>query len=737
MRAAPGGTSTGPYDLAVSSRGCGRNLPCGSPRQRYFPTISRTFSASSFERANRSFAKIARTSSMWVGVRSTIFTALKGDIMGISMSSFTIGGTLSAGTRANSDAWEREYCCSGLSSPRAAFSFSRMTFSSARETTTASMILPPKRTSTRNDPPRRPTTVPVMPWKRWCGQPRWTLESMTIVTCSPSAKVWNDRVIGESPRSRGLRRNFCRVFSMIPFEAFTIGSPVVVDVQDVELDHLAGHPQPLREGRRGPSAVPVDPLLDVGPRLRRHADLRAVSDDPDDLGRQDASMPRGIRTPVNDPFGGLLGDRLRHQNWQGRFKLCFPDGRDRPEENAVRLRRAILFQPDDVGAARRREPVDLDDPGRVDAGDRRSDFEMPAARLLDLDDERTTTPEHPGDDVLAAHPVQGVAGAAGLPHDLRRNDLLNARRVHLARPAAPRASFAHAPPARPPGLRHAPGELSVAAPQVERVHLQVHMVEGGIEDRDDVGRGQVRFLADPLRDALPDFAVHLRFQRLWRGEPEVGPKRLLPGGDLRIDSRADAESVVLPGLELSRDEVREGVVAGRQPRAHPARPGGVACDLPDRPAPFLVRMPVADLAEEAAEAGVAQHPIAELRPIDRASGGEDLVHGPPQRPGGLQAHASRNTLTRRFSRTIPVTPTYVRSRSSANERKLSTTRATGVKIISRIPRFRYPAGVKRTSSGTRFRAEIEFGGMSGPPSPLRTNANRMNATETTTPPRRT
>ena len=35
-------------------------------------------------------------------------------------------------------------------------------------------------------------------------------------------KDWNERVIGESPRWRGPRRNFCRVFSMIPFEAFTI-----------------------------------------------------------------------------------------------------------------------------------------------------------------------------------------------------------------------------------------------------------------------------------------------------------------------------------------------------------------------------------------------------------------------------------------------------------------------------------------------------------------------------------
>src|SRR3989304_1133342 len=54
----------------------------------------------------------------------------------------------------------------------------------------------------------------------------WTLESMTIVTRAPTSNVWNDRVMGESPRWRGPRRNFCRVFSMIPFEAFTIVRPL-------------------------------------------------------------------------------------------------------------------------------------------------------------------------------------------------------------------------------------------------------------------------------------------------------------------------------------------------------------------------------------------------------------------------------------------------------------------------------------------------------------------------------
>src|SRR5207247_4477020 len=58
----------------------------------------------------------------------------------ISMSSFTIARTFSAGTRANREAWESEYCCSGFNSPRTTFSFSRMSFSSARDTYDSSMV---------------------------------------------------------------------------------------------------------------------------------------------------------------------------------------------------------------------------------------------------------------------------------------------------------------------------------------------------------------------------------------------------------------------------------------------------------------------------------------------------------------------------------------------------------------------------------------------------------------------
>src|SRR5438046_3963128 len=123
----------------------------------------------------------------------------------------------------------------------------------------------------------RTTTASSMPLKRWFRHPFCRLESITIVTRSPTSKDWNDRLMGESPRWRGLRRNFCRVFSMIPFEALTISSPVVVDVEHVELEHLARRAEPFREGRPRPAAVSVDPLLDVGPRLRGHPHFRPVS----------------------------------------------------------------------------------------------------------------------------------------------------------------------------------------------------------------------------------------------------------------------------------------------------------------------------------------------------------------------------------------------------------------------------------------------------------------------------
>src|SRR2546422_3458657 len=172
---------------------------------------------------------------------------------------------------------------------------------------------------------------------------------MTIVTCSPTLKDWSDLVIGQSRRWRGLRRNFCRVFSMIPFEALTISSPAVVDVEHVELEHLARRAESFREGRPRPAPVPVNPLLDVGPRFRGHPEFRPVSVDADDLGRQQPSSPCGIRAPMNDPPRRALGDRLADQNRERRFKLCFVHGRGHPQEDAIGLRGAVLLQRDDTG----------------------------------------------------------------------------------------------------------------------------------------------------------------------------------------------------------------------------------------------------------------------------------------------------------------------------------------------------------------------------------------------------
>src|SRR2546426_454309 len=499
----------------------------------------------------------------------------------------------------------------------------------------ACLIRPPKRTSITKAAPRRSTTVPVMPWNRWWGHLFWTLESMTIVTCSPTLNDCSDLVIGESPRWRGLRRNFCRVFSMIPFEALTISSPAVVDVEHVELEHLARRAESFREGRPRPAPVPVNPLLDVGPRFRGHPNFRPVSVDADDLSRQQPSSPCGIRAPVNDPPRRALGDRLADQNRERRFKLCFVHGRGHPQEDAVGLRGAVLLQRDDTGPGRGDQLIDLDDPGRVDAPHGRLQIDPTLARLLDLDDERPPAAEHPRVHILAAHPVHRMGGTARFPHDLGRDHFLDARRVHLARAPATVTTFPPAAPARPTGLRDAAGQLAVAASEVERIHLEVDMVEPGVEDRNDIRAVQGRFLVNEIRDPLSDLAVHLGLQRLRARQSELGPQRFLSRGHLEIDLRSDPERLELPGLELSGREGRKVVVPTREATADPARSLAIHGNLPNRAAPLLVRQAVAESAEEAAKACITEGPISERAPFDQPGRGEDLVHG-SRREGGLK-----------------------------------------------------------------------------------------------------
>src|SRR3989442_672834 len=377
--------------------------------------------------------------------------------------------------------------------------------------TIACLIRPPKRTSTTKAAPRSSTTVPVMPWNRWWGHPFWTLESMTMVTRSPTLYVASDLVIGESPRCRGLRRNFCRVFSMIPFEALTISSPAVVHVEDVELEHLARRAESFRQGRPRPAAVPVDPLFDVGPGFRGHPEFRPVSLYADDLGREQPSSPYGIR-----------GDHL-----------------------------------------------------------------------------------------------------------------LDARRVHLTGPPASGTPFAATTPARPARLRHSAGELAVAASQIQRIHLEIHVVETGVKDRDDVGAVQGRFLPNQVGNAFPDLAVDLRLDRFGARQRKLGPHGLLPRRELEIDLRPHPQRLEFPGVEFSGDEYREIIVPGRETTADPAWVPRDACDLPYRPSALRVRESMLEFSEEPAEARITHAPITERAPVDGARCGEDLFHG-SRRERGLK-----------------------------------------------------------------------------------------------------
>src|SRR5207249_10175161 len=69
------------------------------------------------------------------------------------------------------------------------------------------------------------------------------------------------------------------------------------------------------------------------------------------------------------------------------------------------------------------------------------------------------------------------------------------------------------------------------------------------------------------------------------------------------------------------------VVPRREVLANPARARIDMEEFADRPTPDVVRIPVADLPEETAEARIAERAVAEPRRIDGASGGQDLVHG--------------------------------------------------------------------------------------------------------------
>src|SRR5438093_144641 len=392
---------------------------------------------------------------------------------------------------------------------------------------------------------------------------------MTIVTRSPTLKDCNDRGIGESPRWRGLRRNCCRVFSMIPFEALTISSPAVVDVEHVELEHLARRAEPFREGRPRPAAVSVDPLLDVGPRLRGHPEFRPVSLHADDLGREQPSSPRGIRAPVNDPPRRALGDRLADQNRERPFKLCFVHGGRHPQEDAVRLRGSVLLQRDDILPGRGLQPIDLGDPRCVDATHGRLQVDLTLPRLLDFHDERSPAAFNASGPVRAssAHRDSSRAAISKSIFDPTRN-VSNSQGPSFRATRAARSSYR---PVRPAQTQHGPSAITATS-----------------------------------RTARP----RSWFVRPWPSLPKRRPRQ----------------------------------------------------------ASHRARSPSARQSTERAAARISST-------------------GPEGRKG-LKVHASRTTLISRFVRTIPVIKTYARSRSSRNESRLSRTRATGVKISTRTPRFR-------------------------------------------------
>src|SRR3989449_5935537 len=184
-----------------------------------------------------------------------------------------------------------------------------------------------------------------------------------------------------------------------------------------------------------------------------------------------------------------LGDWSAHERRDAAFKLSILHEGGEPDEDPVRLPGPVLLEGHDLLARGGAEAGDLDRAGAVHRALNRREVDDPASRLLDFDDERTASAEHPRVHILSPHSVEGVTGPARLGHQGSGDDLLHARLVHLALPAAVLAPFALAAPARPPGLRDPPHELPVSAVHEERVHRDRHGVEGGVDNRDDIGAG--------------------------------------------------------------------------------------------------------------------------------------------------------------------------------------------------------------------------------------------------------
>src|SRR2546426_6288457 len=121
-----------------------------------------------------------------------------------------------------------------------------------------------------------------------------------------------------------------------------------------------------------------------------------------------------------------------------------------------------------------------------------------------------------------------------------------------------------------------------------------------------------------METALPHLSVDLRLDRFGPRYRKLGPQGPPPRRELKIDLGADPERLEFPGLEFSGNESRQVIVPGRETAADPAWISRNACDLSDRLSALRVREAVPEFPEESAEARIAQGPLTERAPVDRA-----------------------------------------------------------------------------------------------------------------------
>jgi hypothetical protein len=234
--------------------------------------------------------------------------------------------------------------------------------------------------------------------------------------------------------------------------------------------------------------------------------------------------PREVRSPVVDALRGALFDRRPAEFVERTLERVGVDRFLELDGHAVGLRGVEFLDPFDhlVGRQVEVRHLYLAVGEVVYFGFEGVDIDGPAARFVDLDDERPPAFQHERVHVLAASAVEGSALAVHRRSDRRRGELLDALVVAVARAITPLADLAAiqsgavAVVAGPLRLGDVPLQFAVAPVDERRVDVGVEFVAPEVEGDLHVRAAKVHLGVGRAAEALAHLAVEFGFQLLAR-----------------------------------------------------------------------------------------------------------------------------------------------------------------------------------------------------------------------------